>query len=270
MLIDWFTVGAQVLNFVILVWLLKKFLYKPVLDAIDARESLIAKQIADANAVQATAQAQCESFLQKSTDFDKDRAALLAKAQEDAKAQSIRLMDAARKTADDLKAKQLAAQHEAAASLSHSLGERLRSEVFAIARQTLVELAGADLEVRTTEVFVSHLHTLDGATKAELEAAFKTTGSCAVLRSAFDLPVVQRAVIQDAVNGVFATSITLQFETTADLVGGIELVVGGQKLAWTIAQHLESLQSAVTKLLNPADPVQAPASVAEKSPATAP
>jgi F-type H+-transporting ATPase subunit b len=39
MLIDWFTVGAQVLNFLILVWLLKRFLYKPILDAIDARES---------------------------------------------------------------------------------------------------------------------------------------------------------------------------------------------------------------------------------------
>jgi F-type H+-transporting ATPase subunit b len=37
MLIDWFTVGAQVLNFLILVWLLKRFLYGPILDAIDAR-----------------------------------------------------------------------------------------------------------------------------------------------------------------------------------------------------------------------------------------
>jgi F-type H+-transporting ATPase subunit b len=42
MLIDWFTVGAQALNFLILVWLLKRFLYKPILDAIDAREKRIA------------------------------------------------------------------------------------------------------------------------------------------------------------------------------------------------------------------------------------
>ena len=40
MLIDWFTVGAQALNFLILVWLLKRFLYKPILDAVDAREQL--------------------------------------------------------------------------------------------------------------------------------------------------------------------------------------------------------------------------------------
>ena len=43
MLIDWFTVGAQVLNFLILVWLLKRFLYRPILHAIDAREQRIAQ-----------------------------------------------------------------------------------------------------------------------------------------------------------------------------------------------------------------------------------
>ena len=50
MLIDWFTVGAQALNFVILVWLMKRFLYVPVLDAIDAREKRIATQLGDATA----------------------------------------------------------------------------------------------------------------------------------------------------------------------------------------------------------------------------
>ena len=49
MLIDWFTVGAQVVNFVILVWLMKHFLYKPILSAIDAREKRIASELAAAN-----------------------------------------------------------------------------------------------------------------------------------------------------------------------------------------------------------------------------
>ncbi len=62
MLIDWFTVGAQALNFVVLVWLLKRFLYQPVLDAIDAREARIAKQIGDAQAVQHDAQVQRDAL----------------------------------------------------------------------------------------------------------------------------------------------------------------------------------------------------------------
>jgi len=50
MLIDWFTVGAQVINFAILVWLLKRFLYKPILAAVDAREARIAAERAAADA----------------------------------------------------------------------------------------------------------------------------------------------------------------------------------------------------------------------------
>jgi len=56
MLIDWFTVGAQALNFLVLVWLLKHFLYKPILNAINAREKGIASKLADADTKQKEAQ----------------------------------------------------------------------------------------------------------------------------------------------------------------------------------------------------------------------
>jgi F-type H+-transporting ATPase subunit b len=49
MLIDWFTVAAQVVNFLILVWLMKRFLYKPILHAIDEREKRIATELANAD-----------------------------------------------------------------------------------------------------------------------------------------------------------------------------------------------------------------------------
>lgn len=65
MLIDWFTVGAQTLNFLILVWLMKRFLYQPVLDAIDAREQRIAQELADAAQKQAQAQQEREEFQKK-------------------------------------------------------------------------------------------------------------------------------------------------------------------------------------------------------------
>ncbi len=92
MLIDWFTVGAQVLNFLILVWLLKRFLYKPILNAIDTREKRIAAELADANAKKSEAQKERDDFLAKNKAFDEQRAALLAKAQEDAKAERERLI----------------------------------------------------------------------------------------------------------------------------------------------------------------------------------
>lgn len=56
MLIDWFTVGAQVFNFLVLVWLMKRYLYQPILHAIDTREARIAAELSDADAKKADAQ----------------------------------------------------------------------------------------------------------------------------------------------------------------------------------------------------------------------
>ena len=102
MLIDWFTVGAQVVNFLILVWLLKHFLYWPILDAIDAREKRIAKELADAGAKMAEAQKERDEFQRKNEEFDQQRTALLNKTTEEAKAERQRLFDEARQAADDL------------------------------------------------------------------------------------------------------------------------------------------------------------------------
>ncbi len=73
MLIDWFTVGAQGLNFVILVWLMKRFLYGPILHAIDAREKRIADELADADAQKAEASRERGEFQRKNEELDQQR-----------------------------------------------------------------------------------------------------------------------------------------------------------------------------------------------------
>jgi F-type H+-transporting ATPase subunit b len=148
MLIDWFTVGAQVINFLVLVWLLKRFLYRPILDAIDAREQRIAAELADADAKRAEARQERETFQHKNQAFDEQRAALLAQATDAAKAERQRLLDEARQAADALRAKRQEALRQEADQLNQALRRRTQQEVFAIARKTLTDLAGASLEER--------------------------------------------------------------------------------------------------------------------------
>src|ERR1039457_4038510 len=148
MLIDWFTIGAQALNFLILVWLMKHFLYKPILNAIDTREKRIAKEVADADAKKAEAQKERDEFQHKNEEFDQQRAALLTKATNEAKAERQRLLDVARQTADALAAKRQEALRSEQQSLSEALSRGIREEVFAIARKALADLATASLEER--------------------------------------------------------------------------------------------------------------------------
>ena len=249
MLIDWFTVGAQALNFIILVWLLKRFLYKPILDAIDAREKRIADELADADAKRKQAQQEQAQFQQKNAELEQRRGALLAKASKDANAEGQRLLDAARQAADLLSAKRQEALGNDARNLIQALRQRTQQEVFAIARRTLTDLAGADLEQRMIEAFADRLRALDSSAKAELAGAAASSSAPARVRSALELSPQQQDSLRNTINEALSADVPLNFETTPDMVGGIELTINGRKLAWSISSYLDSLQNAVNELL---------------------
>ncbi len=253
MLIDWFTVGAQALNFLILVWLLKHFLYKPILSAIEAREKLIAKELADADAKNTEAQKERDEFQKKNAEFDQQRAALLTKATDEAKAERERLLDEARKAADALSAKRQEALRTDAQNLNQAISRLTQKEVFAITRKALGDLATVSLEERMGEVFDRRLRELNGNAKTVLGEALKKNSEPALVRSAFDLPADQRAAIQNALNETFSAEIHIRFETSPDLVSGIELSSNGQKVGWSIADYLTSLEKGVGELLKEKD-----------------
>jgi F-type H+-transporting ATPase subunit b len=250
MLIDWFTVAAQTLNFLILVWLMKRFLYKPILNAIDAREKRIATELADAEAKKAEAQKERDEFQHKNEEFDHERAALMSKATDEANAQHLKLLDEARRDADALRVKRQEALRNEQRNLNQEIIRWTQKEVFAIARKTLADLAATSLEERMSDMFNHRLRELTGAAKEQLAAALKTSTQPARVRSAFELPPVQTAAIQKAVNETFSADIHIQFETAPELVGGIELSANGQKVAWSIADYLATLEKRASELLH--------------------
>jgi F-type H+-transporting ATPase subunit b len=254
MLIDWFTVGAQALNFLILVWLMKRFLYQPILHAIDEREKRIAAELSDADAKKAEAQKERDEFQHKNEEFDQQRAELLSKAMEDAKAERQRLLDEARQAADTLSAKRQETLRNDAHLLNQAISRRTQQEVFAIARKALTDLATTSLEERLGEVFTRRLREMDGQAKEGLAEALKTAIEPSLVRSAFDLPAEQRAVIQNALNETFSAEVHIRFETAPDLISGIEFTTAnGQKVAWSIADYLVSLEKGVDELLKEKD-----------------
>jgi F-type H+-transporting ATPase subunit b len=268
MLIDWFTVGAQALNFLILVWLMRRFLYKPILHAIDEREKRIATELANADKKKDEAQKEHDEFQHKNEEFDQRCAALLSKATDEAQTERQRLLNEARKAADSLSAKRQEALRADAQNLNQAIRRRTQQEVFAIARKALTDLATTSLEERLGEVFTRHLRELDGKAKVGLGEALKMASDPALVRSAFDLPPEQRSAIQNALNETFSAEIRVRFETAPDLVSGIELTANGQKVGWSIADYLTSLEKGVDELLKVKDKSEAKAEPKPEVPET--
>ena len=258
MLIDWFTVGAQVLNFVVLVWLMKRFLYGPIQAAIAAREAGIADELAGADRQRSEASTALAALADRSSAFDREREGLLAAARTDAQAEGNRLVEAARVAADALgtqRRERLAAESD---ELAATLRRRTLEGVFAIARKTLGDLASTNLESSACDVFIARLRALNEAERSTFSGALSGAAGVGLVRTALELPEPRRASIRQAVDDVFAATSTLTFETAPALVCGIELAAGGRKISWSVADELAALQRDVIVLMHakPGAPVE--------------
>lgn len=242
MLIDWFTVVAQVVNFLILVWLLNRFLYKPILDAIDAREKRIADELEKANTAMAEAQQERADFERKSTSFDHQREAMLKKATQEAEAQRDRLLEVAGEEADALSATRLDQMEAQQQSLCDQITRRTHQEVFALARKTLQDLAAVSLEQSMCDVFVQNLRSLHGDGRKQLAASAQSPKQLIRIRTAFELPSQQRSQIQAAIDEVLSAQVQIKYESVPSLISGIELIIDGKKLAWSVDEYLDTLE----------------------------
>jgi F-type H+-transporting ATPase subunit b len=256
MLIDWFTVGAQTLNFFILVWLLKRFLYKPILAAIDAREQKIAQKMDDAKQQQQEAQQQRDQFQQKNDDFAQKRVELLKQMNQEVSAERERLLKEARTAAETLSENQQKALQHEYQLLNADISRLTSTEVFAITRKTLKDLADVSLEEKITTVFLQRLKSLDADAQKSLKDAFSTSSEPAQIRSAFELSSSQQETIQQQFNTLFTKAAPIKFHVDSALVNGIELSINGWKLAWSITEYLNSLEKSVAQRLNKQTPPQ--------------
>jgi F-type H+-transporting ATPase subunit b len=235
-LIDWFTICAQVINFLILVWLLRRYLYKPVLAAIDAREKKVAAKIADAESQEAKAKGAGEALRQRSAAFDGERVALMQKAMEEGAAERGRLMESARKDSQLLRDKLTQALAAERAELGRQLALRTQVEVFALTRKVLADLAGMGLEDRMIDVFVDRLAALPHP-----ERSAQATPRTVRMRSAHDLSTAGRTKLEAAIRERLGDNAVIGFETASELVCGLELAVDGVKLAWSAEGYLSTL-----------------------------
>ncbi|MBI1371973.1 MAG: hypothetical protein GC159_04325 [Phycisphaera sp.] len=250
MLIDWFTVVAQAINFLILVVLLKVFLFDRVVKAMDQRERDIAARIDDAEQRKRTAEGMVTDAEAKNRRFESERQSMIA----DARGEADRLRDEwtreARKQVDQLKrrwSESVSHQHD---EFLRELRQRVGQQTVDIARQALRDLADADLQARMTETFARRLDTLDEATRAKIAAKVGEASGTLDVHTSFELSDDQRRAITDVVHRVLASDRELRFDIDDAMICGVELRVDGFAIGWNLDAYLDTLTESIGQSLS--------------------
>lgn len=248
--IDWFTLVAQVVNFLVLVALLKHFLYDRLIGAMNQREATIAGHLQEAARERASAAEEAALYRERNRELEAQRERLLDAAADEARALRQRLVDDARRDAEEAQAQWLASLQRERQGLLQEFRERLGQGVVGVARRALEELADASLDEQVVRVFVERVRALGAEEREAIVAALRDSSREVEIRSAFPLRAQAQEALSRALRQHLDERIALRFTTVPQLVCGIELRAHSYRLSWNLDTYLEGLEARVFEALD--------------------
>lgn len=252
MLIDWFTVGAQVLNFLVLVVVLKLLLFDRVVVAMDAREERIAGRIREAEAREEEAEAEAEAHRAQQRRLNKEREDRLQQAEADAAARSAELLEHAREHVEAQRAGWQQALRRDQAHLLDEVRRRTAEQVCHVSRQALADLATADLERQVVQVAVDRMQ-CDERLQPLLEQRGENARAVSV-RTSFELPDDLAALVTKTVaRRVGCPEDDVSVSRDPELVCGLEVRIGAWAVGWNVDRYLDTVIEEVGALLPAGD-----------------
>jgi F-type H+-transporting ATPase subunit b len=250
MLIDWFTVAAQIVNFLVLVALLKRFLYSRIITAMDQREERIASRLGEAEKKKEEAEREAETYRRTNRELDEKREEMLFQVKEEVGLKRKELMKKAHDEVDVIEARWREAVQREKDSFLQDLRQRTGKQVYTIARRALTDLANAHLEQRMVEAFVERIAKLDEKKQKAILASTQRGDHGVVINSAFEIPTNAQEKITKVVRNHIGDAIDIRYQISPDMILGIELKTHGHKIAWSIDDYLDSLEENVSQALS--------------------
>ncbi|MBC7184547.1 MAG: F0F1 ATP synthase subunit B [Marinobacter sp.] len=243
MSVDWVTVLAQIGNFLVLVWLLKRFLYKPILKGIDAREAEIATRMGEADLAREKAAAAEAAFLEQKQKLLSDNSVSAERIRERAEQEKNALLAETRKNLEREKQDWQAHLEAERSRFIRELHLASAETLYQLVRRALRDLADEDLEEHIALNVISKLKPLSGEL---ISAADRAEQAVATTHS--PLPVQTREEMTAALEHL-APGLALSFATDDRQAPGLILRIGSVQVAWTIDTYTDELIGLLTERL---------------------
>lgn len=236
---DWWTLLLQIVNFLILVWLLWHFLYKPVREVIARRRKLAEAALADASRKQKEAEAEKTKLEAARTKLDGERQALLEAARREAEQKRQERLDAAEKEAGALLAEAREATAKAREADISSLRQEITGAAVAIARKILQETVGGSLDPLFRQRILNKLDALGDDRKQGADGGLRIT-------TAAELPEPEKVAWSEALATRFPGTVSISFAVDPSFVAGAEIELPNGVLRSTWADALNEARSLLT------------------------
>jgi len=233
----------EIVNFVVLAYILHRVLYRPLRAAIERRRAAIAQAQADAEKARDEALAMQKQLESQLADTERQRHEALQKTRELAEAERQRLIAEAEKVVERRQEDARAAIERQRQDSLKSLRAEVNAAAAELAERLLREAAGTSLQQQLARRLVDSLTTLPETERARVRNDWKASDG-AVVETAAALDSTSLEEINRAVEAVVGQKVKLAVETRPALVAGARLRIGGRLWDASLAGQLEALRAA--------------------------
>jgi F-type H+-transporting ATPase subunit b len=244
--LSWSTFVLEIINFLILVWILKRFLYKPVLEVIARRRAGIEKIRNDADILHSDAEKMKEQYEGRLADWNKERQDARKELVRELEVKRNRKLEELQKELEQERKKAHVSETNRQADIQRKAEETALAQAALFATRLLQQTAGAEMETHLVDVVITGLSQLSPERIAKLRNSDGHTPDVIKVVSAFPLANGQRQQLEEALHKVTGQNIPLQFEQNSELLAGVRITIG----AWVLGANLEDELKGMTELIH--------------------
>lgn len=241
---SWTTFVLEIINFLVLLWILKRFLYKPVLEAIAQRKAAIEKTLADANAVQSEARTLKHQYEGRLEDWEREKEKARTQLGVEIKDERARLMAELKTTLEQEREKNRILEQRRIDDLSRRVEEEALAQGRRFLAMLLSRFASPELESRIIEFVMEDLTRLPDEKKEAIRAAHQTPGSKGRLNSAFPVRAEQRDSLMHVIDDLIGQPVHWEQGQDPNLIAGIRISIGPWVLRANLQDELKDFSEA--------------------------
>lgn len=238
--LSWSTFALEIINFLVLVWLLKRFLYKPVMNVIAQRQARVEGQLNEAKSLKQQAEQLKQQYETRLETWEKEK--------QQARVQFQQQLDMEKANQEKVFKQKLAQQHEKAAVLQRRHEEQLQKKVEADAMQQAAEFAshllaqasGQALETRLLEMLMRDLELLPAADIDKLQQQWGTPSHSVSVSSVYQISHEHQQNLETLLHRIFGADINIDYTQDDSLLAGLAIHCGAWNLAFNLRDELKS------------------------------
>jgi F-type H+-transporting ATPase subunit b len=237
--LSWPIFLLEIINFLVLIWILKRFLYKPVLEAVAKRKAMIDKTLSDAKGKETGAQALAEQYQNRLAEWENEKEKLRAGLAEEISLQRVQMMASLENTLKQEREKARVLEERRLNELRNQAEQDATAMGVQFTARLLARAAGPELEARLVNLALEDLPRLSDEQISALRLVCRQSGVEVKVFSCFPLSPAQRSEIERCLKEVTEDSIAIQFNEDSRLLAGLRISIGPWVLRASLEDELE-------------------------------